>query len=148
MLEHVELILSMKTIRQVAIMLERIQLCIIWPYGATLKCGEVVGLLEKPDSQCNICFSKSGWDECLATMEVARSWTTCKTQEVILPYRAKAFRSVSSNKEVKRYRYWSKRSKILQKLKQKVNNQEIRARSQKQKRSKSESKLRGLWLRD
>ncbi len=53
-------------------MLEREQLRIVRPHGATLKHGEVIDLL-KPDSQCNISFSGSRWVECLAVVETAGS---------------------------------------------------------------------------
>ena len=45
---------------------------IVQPHRATLKRGEVIGLLEKPDSRCNISFVRSGWVECLAIAEAAR----------------------------------------------------------------------------
>ncbi len=56
-------------------MLECVQPRIVRLHGATSKHGEVIGLLEKPDSRCNISFVGSGWVQCLAIAEVVRSWT-------------------------------------------------------------------------
>ncbi len=53
-------------------MLGREQPRIVWPHRATLKYGEVIGLL-KPDSHCNINFSESRWVRCLVVAEIARS---------------------------------------------------------------------------
>ena len=42
-------------------MFEHAQPYIIWPYRAILKRVEILGLLQKPDSQYNISFIESGW---------------------------------------------------------------------------------------
>lgn len=123
-LERVKPVLPMKAIRQMTIMLKHIQLCIVWPHGATLKRGEVISFLEKPDFWCNISFNGNGLVECLTVSKLAKSWAACKTQEVTLPQRAYVFKNVGSSKEAERCKYWSRRSKILQKLKQK--NKEIK----------------------
>ena len=43
-LEYVNLVLLIKAIGLVVIILERVQPCIVWPHGATLKYDEVLDL--------------------------------------------------------------------------------------------------------
>lgn len=111
MRERINLVKPINAIGQIAIMIERIQPCIVLPHRATMKRSGMIGIIDtaRPDSQYNIGLIRNRWVKCLAVAEETRSWTALWKKLYCLA-RPTNLGMLTPVEKVKGCRYWNWRS--------------------------------------